>query len=287
MGPKLRPFLDDAKYGLRKRFGMDQDRKLFLDSGAFSFQNAAGCIAGRSNQDVTELNTYDLLRYSLDYIEFIKEFKHYFDIMVEVDVDYVIGVEKTKYLFDRLRDEGRDVRPVWHVPRGNEQWERECANFDYHGIEGFSRHKDDPVSFYNQMLKVSHEQQNYSKVHGFAFTSEQLLYQIPFDSVDSASWMLTAANGVVKTPYGSIAISSKQQTNVEIGDNLNYYNLKPQHKKVFDDYVKGLGFTPEKLATEWKDRAALNTYFYTWMEDEVNKHWGIDRSKKVYQKPIF
>lgn len=284
MGSRLIPFLEDAKHGL-KRLGINEERSLFLDSGAFSFQNAYGCIPGRSNADTTELNSYALLKYCLEYLEFIKEYGHYFDIIVEVDVDYILGVRKTRYLFDRLRSEGVDVRPVWHIPRGEDQWIEDCKNFDYHGIEGQTRHKDDPISFYNQMLKISHEYN--SKVHGFAMTGIDLLYRIPFDSVDSASWMLQAANGTVKTPFGTIAISSRQTLTAETGDILNYANLNEMNKKQFEHYARDRGFTIEGLQNEWKDRAALNTYYYTWMEKEINNHWDKLNAKKVFQKPLF
>lgn len=286
MGSKLRPFLEDAKHGL-KRLGIDKERSLFLDSGAFSFQNAYGCIPGRSNTDTTELNSYALLKYTLDYLEFIKEYGHYFDIIVEVDVDYIVGVKKTKYLFERLRSEGHDVRPVWHIPRGEDRWKEECQMFDYHGIEGQTRHKDDPVSFYNQMLRFSHNQPIYSKVHGFAMTSLDILYKVPFDSVDSASWMLQAANGTVKTPFGTISISSRQQTDAETGDLLNYANMNELSKKTFENYAKERGFTIEDLKSEWKARAALNTYYYMWMEKEINEHWAQQKGKRVFQKALF
>lgn len=284
MGPRLRPFLEDAKHGL-KRLGINEERSLFLDSGAFSFQNAAGCIAGRTNQDTSELNSFALLQYTLDYLEFVKEFKEYFDIIVEVDVDYIIGVDKTRYLFHRMRDEGLDIRPVWHIPRGVDRWKDECKEFDYHGIEGFSRHKDDPVSFYNQMLRLSHAEN--SKVHGFAFTAEGLLYQIPFDSVDSASWMLQSANGTIKTPFGTVLISEKQKNLAEVGDSLNFYSMKPALQRELLDYIESKGFTLEQLASDWKPRAELNTYYYNWMEEEVNKHWNELQGKRVFQKPIF
>jgi hypothetical protein len=283
MGSKLKPFLEDAKHGL-KRLGIDEERTLFLDSGAFSFQNAAGCIAGRSNKDTSELNTTALLKYMLDYMEFMQEYKDYFEIMVEVDVDYIIGFEKTRYMLERMRSEGLDLRPVWHIPRGTEQWEADCKRFDYHGIEGQTRHKDDPASFYNQMIGIAHSHK--SKIHGFAMTSEKLLYQIPFDSVDSASWMLQAANGTVKTPYGTVTISDRAQSNAEVGDELNYFTMKPAIKKGFEDYVTSKGFTIKGLIEQWKDRAALNTYYYAHIEDEVNKYWEA-QSKKVFQKRLF
>lgn len=280
----LENFLYDAKFGL-KRLGINEKRKLFLDSGAFSFQNAAGFIAGRQNKDTSELNTTALLKYTLDYIEFIKEYKDWFDIIVEVDVDYIIGVRKTKYLFNRIRDEGIDVRPVWHIPRGHDIWVEECKNFDYHGIEGFSRHQDDPISFYNNKIEISHKYG--SRVHGFAFTHLGYLYKIPFDSVDSASWMLQAANGTVKTPFGTIAISLRQLEEAEVGDTLNYANLNALQKAQFDDYVRKHGFTVEQIKRDWKARAALNTYYYMWMEEQINKHWNRINAKKVYQKHLF
>lgn len=284
MGDKLVPFLEDAKHGLKTRFGLDEERTLFLDSGAFSFQNAYGCIAGRNNKDKSELDEYALLKYCLDYLDFIKKYGHYFNIIVEVDVDYIIGVKKTRYMLERMREEGLDIRPVWHIPRGMEIWEKDCKQFDYVGIEGQTRHRDDPVSFYNQMLGVAHKQK--SKVHGFAMSSEQLLYLIPFDSVDSASWMISAANGAVKTPFGSVVISDRAEAVAEVGDNRNYFSMDAIHKKEFEEYAKSKGFTIEGLVNEWKDRAKLNTYYYTWMEQEVNKHWE-KQAKKVYQGSLF
>lgn len=281
---RLIALLEDAKHGLR-RLGIDEDRTLFLDSGAFSFQNAYGCIEGRNNEDKSELNTDALLRYSLDYLDFIKQYGHYFDIIVEVDVDYIIGVKKTKYLFDRMRMDVPDLRPVWHIPRGDERWEEECKLFKYHGIEGQTRHRDDPISFYNQKLKVAHD--NNSRVHGFAMTALDVLYRAPFDSVDSASWMLQAAMGTVKTPFGTIAISDRSSVTVESGDTLNYTNLNRLQKAEFEAYVNKHGFTVGGLKKEWKDRAALNTYYYNWMEDQINHTWAHLNAKKVYQRSLF
>jgi hypothetical protein len=281
---RLLEFLEDAKYGL-KRLGINEERTLFLDSGAFSFQNAAGCIAGRNNNDKSELGSYELLNYALDYLEFIKAYGHYFDIIVEVDVDYILGVKKTRYLFERMRSEVPQLRPVWHIPRGDARWEEECKEFKYHGIEGQTRHRDDPISFYNQYMKVAHE--NNSRVHGFAMTALDVLYRVPFDSVDSASWMLQAAMGTVKTPFGTIAISDRSLMTAETGDILNYGSLNTLQRKEFEAYAKKHGFEIEDLKKEWKARAALNTYYYTWMQDTINKTWSHLNAKKVYQRPLF
>jgi len=283
---RLEAFLKDAKYGLSRIIpGCDETRTLFLDSGAFSFQNAFGCIDGRNNNDKSELTTYALMTYMLDYLEFVKQYGHYFDIIVEVDVDYIIGSKKTRYMFDRMRQDGVDIRPVWHIPKGDAWWEKDSKTFNYMGIEGQTRHRDDPISFYNQKMKIAHE--NDCRIHGFAMTDFGVLDRVPFDSVDSASWMLQAANGTVKTPFGTIAISDRSIMNGEIGDVLNYASLNTLQKAEFSDYVTKHGFTVDGLKHEWKDRAALNTYYYSWMEDKINRKWSYLNSAKVYQRPLF
>lgn len=283
---KLHNFLEDAKHGLKR---LDpkctEERTLFLDSGAFSFQNAAGFIDGRNNNDKSELNSHALFLYMLDYLEFIEAYKQYFDIIVEVDVDYLIGTKKTRYMFDYMREEGVDLRPVWHIPRGDDWWEEDSKKHSYMGIEGQTRHRDDPISFYNNKLKVSRE--NNSRVHGFALTDFDLLMRCPFDSADSASWMLQAAMGTVKTPFGTIAISNRSLQTAEVGDILNYGSLNALQKAEFDSYVKQHGFNIEGLKNEWKDRAALNTYYYSHIETKINQKWDHLNAKKVYQKPLF
>ena len=37
------------------------------------------------------------------------------------------------------------------------------------------------------------------------------------------------------------------------------------------------------LVNEWEK---LNTYYYTWLEEEVNKHWE-KQAKKVFQGSLF
>jgi hypothetical protein len=283
---RLHLFLEDAKHGLKRLIkDCNEERTLFLDSGAFSFQNAFGCIDGRNNNDKSELNGYALMKYALDYLEFIKKYGHYFDIIVEVDVDYIIGTKKTRYMFDRMRSDGVDIRPVWHIPRGDSWWEKDSGNYNYIGIEGQTRHRDDPISFYNQKMKIAHE--NNCRVHGFAMTDFGVLERVPFDSVDSASWMLQAANGTVKTPFGTIAISDRSIMTGEVGDVLNYGSLNKLQKSEFEAYVTKHGFTVENLKKEWKDRAALNTYYYGWMESKINQKWAHLNAKKVYQRPLF
>jgi hypothetical protein len=99
--------------------------------------------------------------------------------------------------------------------------------------------------------------------------------------------MLQAANGTVKTPFGTIAISTRQQTDVETGDLLNYATMNDLSKKQFENYANERGFTIDQLKGEWKARAALNTYYYMWMAKEFNEYWLTQKGKRVFQKTLF
>ena len=285
----IEDFLYDAKYGL-KRLGINEERTLFLDSGAFSFQNAAGFIKGRSNQDKSGLSTNDLLIYAHEFFDFIRVYGHWFDIIAEIDVDYIIGIHKTKYLREllwRTHDEvlRKNILSVWHIPRGEKRWIEHLQDRDYVCIEGHSRHQDDPISFYNQFLAPAHDKG--VKVHGFAFTHLGILERVPFDSVDSASWMLQAANGTVKTPWGTVAISANQ-LQAELGNLLHWNTLQGRDKRIIESYIRSCGFTPQQLIEHWLPRAALNCHYYMWLEDRINKIWSKEAlTQKVYQKSLF
>lgn len=99
--------------------------------------------------------------------------------------------------------------------------------------------------------------------------------------------MLQAANGTVKTPFGTVAISSRQVTDAEVGDVLNYGTMKSLQKAQFEHYVKSHGFTIQQLQEQWKARAELNTYYYTWLEKTLNHHWDKLNAKKIYQTSLF
>lgn len=49
------------------------------------------------------------------------------------------------------------------------------------------------------------------KVHGFGMTSLSLLPQFSFASVDSTSWIITAANGNIFSDYGIISLAEKDK----------------------------------------------------------------------------
>ena len=145
-----------------------------LDSGAFSFMNG-------------EKGNIDFDQYLERYAEFIK--KHNVKYFFELDVDCVIGQEKTYKLKDKLeRLTGKQCIPVWHKSRGIDEWKRLCEQYPYVAIGGIVSKEIMPCQYrlFPAMIREAHK--NGAKVHGLGFTSTSYFNEIRFDTVDSTTW---------------------------------------------------------------------------------------------------
>ena len=143
-----------------------------LDSGAFTFLNS------NSKMDINQ--------YLNDYIEFIN--KHDIKRFAELDIDPIIGYEKTMEMRDKLeRETGKKCLPVWHKSRGVQAFKDDVEKYDYVSIGGIVtgeiKRKEYPI--FKQMTKYANARG--VKVHGLGFTGKDC-YKYGFDSVDSTSW---------------------------------------------------------------------------------------------------
>lgn len=160
---------------------LDGAKMFFLDSGAFSFMN------GRSIDGLDG--------YVDEYIRYINNnaIRYFF----EVDVDVLIGVEKTRQIIEKIEYEtGRKTIPVFHSARGLQAWKEMIEHYDYVaiGTSGLTSEskwaRDERVM--NQLISMAHK--NGCKVHGLGFTRLSALNNdtVNFDSVDSTTWLLGA-----------------------------------------------------------------------------------------------
>lgn len=155
-----------------------------LDSGAFSMMN------GRKNK-------IDFDSYLERYIDFIKSYN--VKLFFELDLDSVIGYEKTKEFTKRLESKtGRQCIPVWHKNRGVAEWVRLSKEYKYIAVGGFAIKEIDKKQYIGipPMIRKAHE--NGCRVHGLGFTSTSYYNEIRFDTVDSTTWN-------VGGKYGNIA----------------------------------------------------------------------------------
>lgn len=216
----LRTKLKDAE------FIRDNSKEVIIDSGAHSFQFG---------------KKVDFIQYTKEYAEFIKKFDR--DNVVgyfEMDIDNIIGYEEVKKLRKILEQDCDKIIPVWHYNRGIDDYKKMCR--DYEGrviaITGFAN-KDIRDEQYISFMKLAKEHN--CKVHCLGMTRKKILDKVPFDFVDSSSWIQEVLYGKLHGTKNKIkrGIKGQQQDcvfakNYEIWQNVGerYYQ---KWKKVCKD----------------------------------------------------
>lgn len=146
-----------------------------LDSGAFS-------LFGGGKTDLND--------YVTKYIAFINKWdvKQFF----ELDIYLLIGKKQTDVINKRIEKEtGKKPIPVFHYPNGIEHYKFMCEEYNYIAIGAsgsydsfWTRQNPDKL---RKLIDYAHNKN--VKVHGLGYTKMSMLNQMPFDSVDSTSWI--------------------------------------------------------------------------------------------------
>lgn len=134
----------------------------------------------------------------LQYLDFCKKYRDYFDVIVELDINTIVGLEKVESWRALFASEGIQVMPVYHLSYEDHfnatssdkariecrmhEFGKMCDEYPYVGIEGGWDKRD-----YLPMLQMA--QQKRVKVHGFAMTNVKVFRHLPFYSVDSTTWL--------------------------------------------------------------------------------------------------
>ena len=213
-------------YGIRKKrdtanYIRDNSKEIMIDSGAFSFQRG---------------KKVDWLEYTKEYAEFIKEFDRpnvvgYF----EMDVDNIIGYDKVLELRKILEGVSNKIIPVWHKNRGIEEYRKMCR--DYKGktvaITGF---KNEDIKDEQYIMFLKYAKKYNCRLHCLGMTRKKILDKVPFDYVDSSSWLQEAVYGKI-TNKGKV---SKQfsKVNRDIVFLENYKEAMKMQKYYYDKWKK-------------------------------------------------
>lgn len=200
----------------------NREDNFILDSGAFTFLNS------NSKLNIDE--------YLDEYIKFINKY----DIkrFAELDIDPIIGYEKTMKMRDKLeRETGKKCLPVWHKSRGIQAFKDDVEKYDYVSIGGIvtGEIKRKEYHIFKQMTKYANARG--VKVHGLGFTGKDC-YKYGFDSVDSTSW---TSGGRFATTYKFInnemkSIKKPDKTRLIDRDTINEHNFLQWIK--FQRYVE-------------------------------------------------
>lgn len=205
----------------------DNSELVLIDSGAHSFQKGV---------------KVDWDRYTHDYAAFIKEFDRpnvvgYF----EMDVDNIIGYEKVKELRKVLHDESghpEKIIPVWHKNRGVDEFTRMCEEHAGRtiAITGF---KNEDIRDEQYPMFVKEAKRHGCRVHCLGMTRRAILDKVPFDYVDSSSWVQSAVYGRVGGRKVARQFSKTNRTDVFAASYLDAMKMQKHYyrkwKKVCGD----------------------------------------------------
>jgi len=209
-------------------------RNFILDSGVFTMINTGK----KFNLDI----------YVEEYARFIRE--HNIKQYAELDVDQIIGVEKTKALRKKLESlVGYKSIPVWHTIRGRESFIQDCKDYDYICLgyfltEGLKTQITEKYA--KAFVDTAHK---YScRIHGLGFTKGELLKKIPFDSVDSSSWAASRRFGCCfKFDYRSGTIKFLPRRK-----NQRMKNAQALGRPAFIEWRKYQDYAYEYMNPVWK-----------------------------------
>ena len=99
------------------------------------------------------------------------------------------------------------------------------------------------------------------KVHGFGITAIPIMERYPWYSVDSSSWIQSAAFGSIVTPdWGPLSVSEKSPSRHDAGQHAT--TLTPIEQDLVLQMLEKQGFTYERLSKVYESRAAYNLWAF-------------------------
>lgn len=174
-------YIRDKNYDFAETM-RDNSELIMIDSEAHSFQKG---------------KQVDWESYTKEYAKFIKEFDRpnvvgYF----EMDVDNIIGYDKVLELRKILENVSNKIIPVWHKNRGIEEFKKMCREHQNKVIAttGF---KNEDIQDHQYLMFLKYAKQYNCKVHCLGMTRKKVLDKVPFDYVDSSTWLQQVVYGNV------------------------------------------------------------------------------------------
>ena len=256
------------------------NRKIFIDSGAFTAWTKGKTI----NVD--------------EYIKWINDRSDYIYLYGQIDFipgDIIRGAteeevkeaaEKTwqNYLYMRPKMKNPDgLLYTFHVGEPYEyleqalEWMDENGNhIPYIALGGMvGKSKMVKELFLDNCFEIIKKSSNPNvKVHAFGMTSFDLLKQYSITSADSTSWIMTGANGGIKTDVGVINVSINKKDLPE-----HYSHLNGIYQENFNNSIKNYGFTLNELSTSYENRLK---YHLKYMADKA-KNLEYKPKPKIYK----
>ena len=268
--------LESYHYISKQRFAdsiRKDDAKIFLDSGAFSAYTLGVDIKVSEYSEYINRNS-DIIRVE--------------DGVVIASVLDGIGDPLQTYR-NQLEMQARGIKPLpcFHAGEDERYLEYYVQNYEYITLGGMVGSSSKQLCIWldrmwNRYLTDGSGRPRL-KVHGFGITSVPIMDRYPWWSVDSSSWIQTAAFGSIMTPqWGSLSISNKSPSRHDHGRHVS--TLTDVEQDVVLQMLEKEGFTLERLSTVYESRAAFNMWSYGVVEAMLNARNNYQKFKRVTQE---
>ena len=200
-------------------------RNFLLDSGAFTFMNAA------------KGGNVDFDSYTDRYIDFINTNKvqHFF----EMDIDSVVGIDKVKQLRSRIeRRTGKQPIIVWHKSRGKQSFIDSCKEYPYVALGGIVTKEITQKDYKHFPWFIDTAHEHGAKIHALGLTALAALPKYHFDSVDSTAWVSGNRFGGVYIFDGKTMVKHNKKEGQRIGSHkaVAMHNFREWLK--FQEYAR-------------------------------------------------
>lgn len=96
------------------------------------------------------------------------------------------------------------------------------------------------------------------RTHGLAATSYDMMARVPWTSVDSATWVIQAANGIIQVGIPIKLYNISEYSSFIKSENQHYRTLPKIAQRQLAEYVEARGFTIDGLERNFYDRMMFN-----------------------------
>lgn len=257
------PHILESYHYVHKQKSVDEMRangaKVFLDSGAFSAHTLGVTI------DIADYCNYIIRNMDILRIE---------DGAVMASVLDGIG-DPLQTWRNQLEMEMRGAKPLpcFHFGEDDRYLDWYVQRYDYITIGGMVGRSSATLATWLDRVWEKHLIDGAGrakiKVHAFGITAIPIMERYPWYSVDSSSWIQSAAFGSIVTPqHGPISVSSKSPARHVAGQHAS--TLTQLEQEYLFQMLEKQGFTYERLSTVYESRAAYNLWSYGIINAMIN-----------------
>lgn len=239
-----------------------------MDSGAFSFHkfitSSSGKLSKGKKQHFTQVD--ELKDETIEkYIDYCKKHSKEWDFYV--NFDYIKHAPTVYKVQKQLEKAGIRPVPVYHGDTDLDYFERYCKEgYKLIGIgtskvQGRMTWKGTRY-YYSQIFEMA---EKYGvKLHGFAVTSLTHMFEWPWYSVDSATWVKMAAYGKIAYIDSNKGIIGQLHVSVKPTKfDPSYSKLPPAGKRFIQEQVEKNGFKIDGIRKNLWERSTYNACMFT------------------------